>query len=98
MQERGVVDVERNLANERERVFPVFVVEDPYVTRDQAAEGIKGETADRSFDATFVQLFNELVTPLPSKTLLGQIPTARSEGQYQRQHNKTQGDANNSPQ
>jgi hypothetical protein len=41
MDERGVIDIERNLTDQGQRVFTVSVIENSYVFRDQTAERIE---------------------------------------------------------
>ena len=45
-------------------LFAFLVVVDADVARDQAAKGIEGEAADGSFDAAFVQLFDDEIAPV----------------------------------
>jgi hypothetical protein len=40
MDERGVIDVERHFADQRQRVFAVSVIKNPYVFRDQTAKRV----------------------------------------------------------
>src|SRR5437867_4252317 len=81
MDERGVIDVERDFADESERVFAIFVIEDAHVLCDQAPERVERQSADGSFDAALVQFFDHAVTPLPAKALPGHIqPTTKQGG------------------
>ena len=74
VQERGVINIERDLADDGERVLAVLEVEDPHVLRDQAAHRVERQPADRCFDSAFVQFFNDAVAPLAAKAALREIP------------------------
>ena len=54
MDERSVIDIERDLANQGKRVFAILIIEDPYVSCDQTAKRIEREASDVSFDTAFV--------------------------------------------
>ena len=90
MDERGVIDVERDFADEGERVFAILVIEDAHVLGDQAAERIERQPADGRFDAALVQFFDDAVTPLPAKALLGQIQSTAWQGRDGKNSQQTQ--------
>ena len=90
MDERGVIDVERDFADEGERVFAILVIEDAHVLGDQAAERIERQPADGRFDAALVQFFDDAVTPLPAKALLGQIQSTPWQGRDGKNSQQTQ--------
>ena len=79
MEERGVIDIERDFAHDREGAFAFFVIVNAHVARDQAAKRIESEAADGSFHAALVQLFDHFVAPAAAETFLGQIPAAEGE-------------------
>ena len=79
MEERRVVDIERELTHHRERSLALFVVVDAHVARDQAAKGIERETANRRLDAALVQFFDDLVAPVAAETFFCQIPAPGEE-------------------
>ena len=76
MQKRAVINVERNFADERERVLAVFVIVNAHVARDQTAKWIEREMADRGLHAVFSQFFHNKVTPLPAESFAREIPAA----------------------
>jgi hypothetical protein len=80
MEERGVIDIQLDLADNRECVLAILEIENPRVLRDQAANRIERQPAHRCFDAPLVKFFDDAVTPLPAKTALGQIPSAPGKG------------------
>ena len=41
MDERSIIDVEGDFADQRQRVLPVPIIENPYVSRDQTAERVQ---------------------------------------------------------
>jgi hypothetical protein len=79
MKERCVINVERDFADDREGVFPIFEIVDPNVLRDQAAHGIEGEAAHGGFDATLVEFLDDALPPLLAEPAFGQIPAAPGE-------------------
>jgi hypothetical protein len=79
MEERGVIDVERDFADDRDDVFPIFEIVNPDVLRDQAANGIEREAAHRGFDAALMQLFDDPLAPLFAEPAFSQIPAAPGE-------------------
>ena len=75
MEQRGIVDIERDFADKRESLLLVFRIEDTDVLRDQAAKWIERQ-ADRSFHATFVQFLDYAITPLLAKPFFSEVPAA----------------------
>ena len=80
MEERGVIDIQRDLADDREGGLAILEIENPDVLRDQAANRIERQPADRCFDAPLVKFLDDAVTPLPAEPALGQIPSAPGQG------------------
>ena len=76
MEERGVIDIQRDLADDREGVLAILEIENPDVLGDQAADRIERQPAHRGFDAPLVKFFDDAVTPLPAEPALRQIPSA----------------------
>ena len=72
----GVIDVEHDLTDERERVGAVLIAENTDVPRDQPAKWIEREPADRCFDPAPVQFLHNPRAPLMAKTFTRQIPSA----------------------
>ena len=46
MEQGGIIDIERDFADETERVLTMFVIEDPNVLRHEAAERIECQVTD----------------------------------------------------
>src|SRR5438128_2328088 len=86
MQKCGVVDVERDLADARERVFAPLVLKNAHVLRHQPAERVEREPADVGFDAVFVQFLSDTRAPFATESLFGKVPTSGDKG-GERQHN-----------
>ena len=42
MDERSVIDIKRDFANQGQRVFAILIIEDAHIPRDQTAERIQG--------------------------------------------------------
>ena len=76
MDERSVIDIERDFANHGQRVFAVFVIEDAYILCDEAAERIQCQSANGGFDAAPVQFLDHAVSPLPAEPSFRKIPAA----------------------
>src|SRR5881227_566181 len=91
MEECGVIDIERDLADERKCVLAILEIENPHVLCDQAANRIERQPAHRCFDAPLVKFFDDAVTPLPAKAALGQIPSAPSQRADSGEEEKAQG-------
>src|SRR5437762_3873471 len=96
LQERGVIHIERNSADPTDDVFTIFVIENPNFLRDQAAERIESESADRSFDTMFAQLFHEQAAPLLAKSFFRKIPAATGQSAKQKNGQKTDHGGNGS--
>ena len=54
MNQRSVIDIERDLANTSKRVFAIFIVEYSYISRDQTTKWIQRQATYVSFDAALV--------------------------------------------
>src|SRR5947208_15707900 len=50
MDERRVINIQRDLTDTGERLLAIFVIEDSHILGDQAAERIQCQSPDRSFD------------------------------------------------
>ena len=76
MEERGVVDIEREFADDGEGFVAILEIVNAHVLRDEAAEGIEREPAHGGFDAAFAQFVRDGGAPLPAETFVRQIPAA----------------------
>ena len=90
MEERRIINIERDLADDGDGVFAVLVIKNAHVARDQTAKRIEREPPDRCFDAAFAQFFNDSVTPMPPKTFSREIPAAQRRDRDNRQDEKPQ--------
>src|SRR5204863_3528909 len=88
--ERSVIDVERDFTNEGQRVFAVLVVENPYIFRNEAAKRIQRQPANGSFDTALVQLLDDAIAPLPAEASFPQIPAAAEKCQESEKNGQTQ--------
>ena len=80
MDERGVIDVERNFADTGECIFALLVVENAHIFGDQTAKRIEREAADGGFHAALVQFFDDAITPLSAKAFFRKVPSAAKQG------------------
>ena len=81
VEQRRVINIERDFADDGERVLAVFEIVDPDVLRDETADRVDSEPLDRSFDAALVQFLADAIPPFLAKTALRQIPTGPAENQ-----------------
>src|SRR5450755_1922251 len=91
MEERGIIDIQRDLADNRDGVLAILEIENPDVLGDQAANRIKRQPAHRCFDAPLVKFFDDAATPLSSEPALRQIPSAPGKRADGRKEKKAQG-------
>src|ERR1700674_2357551 len=91
IKERGVIDIQRDLADDRERVLAILEIENPDVLRDQAAHRIERQQPHRCFDAPFVKFFDNAVTPLSPEPAFRQIPSAPRQRAKSGEEKKAQG-------
>jgi hypothetical protein len=76
VKERGVIDIEHDFADERERVSAVSITKDAHIARDQAAKWIEREMAYRRFNTAAVQFLHNPRAPLVAEAFSRQIPPA----------------------
>src|SRR5213078_4900455 len=74
MEKRGVINIENDLADEREGVTAVLITENANVSRDQTTERIQSETADRRFNAAPVQFLDDSRARPSAETFPRQVP------------------------
>src|SRR3954447_21226298 len=89
MEESGVINVERDFANNREGVCPVLVVEDSDVLRHQSAKWTEGEAPNRNFDSPLMQFFDHAGAPFSSKSFFGQVPPTSNHRSGQKHDEKS---------
>ena len=54
MDQRSVIDIERDLAKQGERVFAILIIENPNIPCYQTTKGIQRQSPYNGFDAAFV--------------------------------------------
>ena len=84
LQERGIINIERNAADPADDVFTIFVIKNPNVLRDQTAERIKRDSANRSLHPVFAQLFHHQTAPFLAESFFCKIPAAAGKGAFLR--------------
>src|SRR5437868_1466104 len=89
MNQRSIIDIERHLANPRERVFAIFVIENPHVSCDQPAKWVQREAANICFDPVFMQFLNDSVAPFAAKSPPREVITAPANANYSGQNRQT---------
>ena len=93
MEQRRIIDVERDLADERKRVLALLVIENSYVLRNQAAERVERQSPDGGFHAALAQFFGDAPAPMPAETFSREVPSADEERGY----NDDDGEAKRAP-
>ncbi len=79
MEKRGVIDIKREFADNGEERGRILEIVNAHILRDEAAEGIEGETTDGGFDAALAQLVRDGGAPLAAETFVRQIPTSEKK-------------------
>ena len=74
MEKRGVIDVERDLANYRQWRIAISKIVNPEILHHQAAEGIEREPADGGFDPALAEFFDHASAELTAKPPVSEIP------------------------
>ena len=97
MKERGVIDVQGDLADYRERVLTIFEIVNLNILRDQAADRIEGKAPDRRFDASLVKFLHDAVPPFFSEAAPGEIPSAPGQAKHAGEHGEMQNPARDKP-
>src|SRR4029077_9841122 len=88
--------IERDFANQGERVFAILIIENPNIPCDQTTKRIQRQSPYVRFDAAFVQFLHDAVAPFPAKSPARQIIAAADNGNdcgEGRQTNQAQSDA-----
>ena len=88
MKKRGVVDIEREFADDREEFGAILEIVNPHILRDEAAEGIEREPPHGGFHAAAAQFVGDGGAPLPAETFVRQIPAAEHEQREAREQEK----------
>ena len=83
-----VIDVEHDLADDRERAAVVFHVHDFHVARDEAVERVERKSADRDGEAALLEFAVHVLPPVAREALAVHVPAAPQ----QRDHEKHGGD------
>src|SRR5262249_50445802 len=76
MDERGVIDIERDFADQGQSVLAILVIKNPYIFCDQTTKGVQRQTPDAGFDSVFAQFLHYAVAPLTAKSSLGEVIAA----------------------
>ena len=79
MNERGVIEIERDFAHDGEGVIAIFVIIQANFLRDESAERIEREVRDVRFDAVLVQFFGDECARSRAEASRRQIPAAADD-------------------
>src|SRR5205807_10293579 len=73
MDERSVIDIERDLADPGKRVLAILVIKNPDIFCDETAKRIQRQAPDVGFDSVLAQFLHYPVAPLTAKASLGEV-------------------------
>ena len=92
MDERRVIDIERDLANQSQNVLVILVIKNPYIFCDETAKRIQRQAPDVGFDSVLAQFLHYPVAPLTAKASLGEvISSAANPKNYAKNHEAHEG-------
>ena len=92
MDERSVIDIERDLADQGQCVLAILVIKNPHVFRDETAKRVQRQAPDVGFDSALVQFLHYSVAPLAAKSSLGEvIPAAANPENHAKNHEAHEG-------
>jgi len=76
MKERSIINIQRDLADDRESVFMILEIENPHILGEQASNGVERQPPHGCFNTLLMEFFDQTIAPLPSKSPFGQVPSA----------------------
>ena len=92
MDERSVIDIERDLADQGQNVLAILVIKNPYIFCDETAKRVQRQAPDVGFDSVLAQFLHYPVAPLTAKSSLGEvIPSAADPKNYAKSHEAHEG-------
>jgi hypothetical protein len=92
MDERSVIDIERDLADQGQNVLAILVIKNPYIFCDETAKRVQRQAPDVGFDSAFAQFLHYPVAPLTAKSSLGEvIPSAPNPKNYAKNYKAHEG-------
>ena len=51
MDERGVIDIERDFADQGQRILAILIIKNPYIFCDKTTKRVQRQTPDTGFDS-----------------------------------------------
>jgi hypothetical protein len=92
MDERSVIDIQRDLADPGQNVLAILVIKNPYIFCDKTAKRVQRQAADVGFDSALAQFLHYPVAPLTAKSSFGEvIPSAANRKNYDKNHEAHEG-------
>jgi hypothetical protein len=76
MDERSVIDIERDLADQGQCVLAILVIKNPHIFCDETTKRVQRQTPDAGFDSVLAQFLYYAVAPLTAKSSLGEVIAA----------------------
>jgi hypothetical protein len=92
MDKCSVIDIERDLANQGKRVLAIFVIENPYISCNQATKRVQRQTSYVGFDAAFVQFLHHAIAPFTPEATSCQIIAPAKRGKDGRENSQANDD------
>ena len=92
MDQRSVVDIERDLADQGQSVLAILVIENPYIFCHETTKWVERQTPDAGLDSMLAQFLHYAVAPLAAKSSLGHVIAPGSDPKnYAKNHEPHEG-------
>ena len=76
MDERSVIDIERDFADQGQCILAILVIKNSHVLRHKPPKRVQRQTPDARFDSMLAQFLHYAVAPLTAKPSLGEVISA----------------------
>ena len=98
MDQRSVIDIERNFADQGQRILAILVIKDPHIFCHKPTKRVQRQTPDAGFDSVLAQFLHYAVAPLTAKSSFGEvIAAAANPKNYGKNHQAHQADGDSTP-
>jgi hypothetical protein len=83
MDKRSVIDIERDFADQGQRILAILVIKDPHIFCHKPTKWVQRQAPDAGFDSVLAQLLHYAVAPLTAKSSLGHVISATANPEDQ---------------
>ena len=83
MDQRSVIDIERNFADQGQRILAILVIKDPHIFCHKPTKRVQSQTPDAGFDSVLAQFLHYAVAPLTAESSLGHVISATANPEDQ---------------